>query len=578
MRSRPPWLYGISSEDTPPAQGDRLLLWLARRQWRTLLAGVGFGIPWMLGTALIPAAIGRAVDDGIVARDGRALALWSAAVLGLGAVSALTGNGRHWFAAKNWLIAAFRAGLVADRAVRRAGPALTRNVPAGEVLTSFTSDFAQMGQSFDVLARFSGAVASFVVVAILLLGSSVPLGLVVLIGGPLLVGSLAFVMRPLQRRQQAQRDAAGRLTALGADTVAGLRVLRGIGGEPAFLDRYRAQSESVRVAGVRVAGTQALLDTAQVLLPGIVVLVVTAVGARLAVEGRITPGQLVAFYGYTAFLTMPLQTAVEMADKLITTRVAAGRIARILAVEPDHPAITTGHVDALLTPRGSRPGTHLREPASGVVVAPGLMTALVSDRPEDTAAIAARLGRIAPGRHGVTWGDLALDDLDLGEVRARILVSESDPRLFSGELRDEIGGPDDAARRAALEVADAGDALAALDGGLGGHLEERGRALSGGQRQRLALARALVRDPEVLVLVEPTSAVDAHTEARVADRIAQYRRGCTTVVVTASPLLLDHADVVLFLESGRVVTRGRHRDLVRHHERYRAVVLRGGED
>ena len=105
-------------------------------------------------------------------------------------------------------------------------------------------------------------------------------------------------------------------------------MLRGIGGEDAFLARYRAQSEAVRLAGVRVAGTQATLDAAQVLLPGIFVLVVTAIGARLAVTGEISPGQLVAFYGYTAFLTMPLQTAVEFADKLITTRVAARRIAR----------------------------------------------------------------------------------------------------------------------------------------------------------------------------------------------------------------------------------------------------------
>ncbi|MGL5817775.1 MAG: ATP-binding cassette domain-containing protein, partial [Phycicoccus sp.] len=133
-------------------------------------------------------------------------------------------------------------------------------------------------------------------------------------------------------------------------------------------------------------------------------------------------------------------------------------------------------------------------------------------------------------------------------------------------------------RLAAVDVADARDALAAVDGGLGGELEERGRSLSGGQRQRLALTRALLRDPELLVLVEPTSAVDAHTEARIAGRLAAARRGRTTVVVTASPLLLDTADTVLLLDDGRVVDRGTHRELSRRNPAYRSVVVRGEEE
>ena len=570
MPKRPPWQYGVRPDDHAPADADRLLVWLARRQWRTLLAGACFGIPWMLSVALVPAAVGRAVDDGIVAHDGRALVTWALAVVGLGLVSAAAGNGRHWFAVKNWLVAAFRAGTIADRSVRRTGPALTRTMPAGEVLASFTSDFGRMGHSFDVFARFMGAIVSFVVVAVILLRGSLLLGLIMLCGGPLLVASLAFVMKPLQRRQSAQREEAGRLTALGADTVAGLRVLRGIGGEDSFLARYRVQSQAVKEAGWRVAGTQATLDAAQVLLPGLFVLVVTGVGARLAVAGEISPGELVAYYGYTAFLTIPLQTAVEMADKLITTRVAARRIARIVGTAPDHPNLPA-------TARVPAPGV-LTDPASGVTAEPGQLTALVSARPEETAAVAARLGRTLPGRHGVTWGALALDDLPLEEVRARVLVSEADPRLFSGPLRRELGGADDDARLAVLDVTDAHDALAAVDGGLDGELEERGRSLSGGQRQRLALARALLRDPDVLVLVEPTSAVDAHTEARIAGRLAQHRKGRTTVVVTASPLLLDHADVVHLVDGGLVVATGTHRELSRGNEVYRAVVVRGEED
>ena len=97
------------------------------------------------------------------------------------------------------------------------------------------------------------------------------------------------MIRPLQARQREQREQVGQLTAVGADTVAGLRVLRGIGGERVFLERYRRRSEEVRLAGVRVALPQATLDSAQVLLPGVFVVIVTGLGARLAIEGRSAP-------------------------------------------------------------------------------------------------------------------------------------------------------------------------------------------------------------------------------------------------------------------------------------------------
>ncbi|GAA4393782.1 ABC transporter ATP-binding protein [Ornithinibacter aureus] len=587
-----PWPYATAPDAAPPLDADRLILWLARHQWRTLVGGVLFGVPWMLSIALVPAAIGKAVDDGLVARDPRALVTWAAAIMGLGLVSAVTTNGRHWFAVRNWLVSSFRTAVVTERAVRRAGPAVTRQMPAGEVVTSFASDFWRMGEVFDVTARLAGAIVSFIVVSAILLRGSVLLGVIMLVGGPLLLASLALVVRPLHRRQQAQREEAGQLTALGADTVAGLRVLRGIGGEDTFLARYAAQSERVRLAGVRLSPVQATLDAAQVLLPGIFVVVVTGIGAHLAVAGEITPGQLVAFYGYTAFLTMPLRTATEFVDKLTRTRVAARRIVKILTIEPDHAPAGRTSGDLLVdvgTQAGRTSGdllvdvgtpevdvmADLADAASGVVVAPGQFTALVSADPEDTAQIAQRLGRLLPGRHGVRWGDVDLDDLPIERVRSLVVVSGADPHLFSGPVRDTLGGADDAAREVAVHVASASDAVDSLDGGLDGELEERGRALSGGQRQRLALARAVLRDPEVLVLVEPTSAVDAHTEARIAQRLAAHRAGRTTVVVTASPLLLDTADAVLFVQGGTVTATGRHRDLLRTHPAYRDVVLRG---
>jgi ABC-type multidrug transport system fused ATPase/permease subunit len=160
-------------------------------------------------------------------------------------------------------------------------------------------------------------------------------------------------------------------------------------------------------------------------------------------------------------------------------------------------------------------------------------------------------------------------------------VSETDPRLFTGTLRDELdpwGDHDDATILAALAVASGDDVLEALPGGLDNEVEERGRAFSGGQRQRLALTRALLTDAETLVLVEPTSAVDAHTEARIAARLTEARAGRTTVVMSASPLILDRADDVVFLRDGKVVATGTHQQLMAEHPDYRRTVVRGEED
>lgn len=139
----------------------------------------------------------------------------------------------------------------------------------------------------------------------------------------------------------------------------------------------------------------------------------------------------------------------------------------------------------------------------------------------------------------------------------------------------------------AMYIADAHDVLDSLPDGIEGEIPEKGRSLSGGQRQRVALARALLTDPEILVLIEPTSAVDAHTEARIAQRLTDWRRGRTTLIVTASPLVLDHVDDVIFLEDGSVVTHGTHRELLdlptgaeggREAARYRRVVGRSLDD
>ena len=550
----------------------RFLVWIGRHQVGTLLAGVSFGVLWMVAQALMPFAIGRAVEEGIVAHDNRALAEWTLILLGLGATQAVAGVMRHRFAVSNWLQASFRMAQVVAHHAARAGPAIRSRLSTGEVVATVSNDAMRAGGAFDISARLAGAIVSYIVVAFILLSASVTLGLVVLLGVPALVLLMGTVIKPLQARQAEQREEVGKLTALGADTAAGLRVLRGIGGEHAFFERYRKRSQEVRQAGVRVALPQSTLDAAQVFIPGLFVVLVTWLGARFALSGKIGPGDLVAFYGYAAFLVLPLRTAAEAVDKITRSVVGAKRMLAVLGVDRD---IAEPESPVAEPP----PGVPLVDPRSGLIVEPGQLIGLVSSTPTEAAAIADRLGRFGED-DGVALGDVPLAALPTETVRRRIVVSEADPVLFSGTLRSELDpwgrvDGDDEQLHAAIAVANAEDVVETLPEGLDANVEERGRSFSGGQRQRLVLARALLSDAEVLVLVEPTSAVDAHTEARIALRLREARAGKTTVVITSSPLMLDQTDRVVLVEDGRVVAEGTHRELLRTSDAYRWTVTRG---
>ena len=551
----------------------RLLVWVGRRQLGTLLGGVLFGILWMVAQALMPFALGQAIEEGIVDDDSDALALWAGALLALGGLQAVAGVMRHRFAVSNWLQASFRLAQVVAHHAARSGPAVRARLSTGEVVATVSNDAMRAGGAFDITARLSGAIVSYGVVAFILLSSSVVLGVIVLVGVPALVLTLGTVIRPLQARQAEQREEVGRLTALGADTAAGLRVLRGIGGEQAFLDRYRLRSQRVRQAGVRVAVPQSTLDAAQVLVPGLFVVLVTWIGARFALSGRIGVGELIAFYGYAAFLVIPLRTAAEAVDKITRALVGARRMLDVLGVERQ--------VADPATPAAEPPaGVPLVDERSGLVVEPGLLTCLVAAVPDAAVAVADRLGRFGDD-DGVLLGDVRLSALPVEAVRRRIVVSEADPLLFSGTLRRELdpwGRATDDEILTAISVANAEDVLEALPARLDAPVDERGRSFSGGQRQRLVLARALLSGAETLVLVEPTSAVDAHTEARIAVRLREARAGRTTVVVTTSPLVLAQADRVVLLEDGRVVAQGGHSELLRSNASYRDTVTRGEED
>ena len=608
----------------PPSLGaGALLRWLLRRAAVPVTLATLAACTSNIIQAIVPAFLGQALDAGI--ENGLNGRVWGigALLLVLFVVYAVGDTMLSYFGVTAWMRTAFDVDRLVGRQISATGKDLSRQVSTGEVATIIASDADYLGKLIEHLPALLGAAASFLVVAVLMLRTSVSLGLIVILGMPLVAAIVTLVIRPLQKRQAVQREAQSAVTTITTDTVAGLRILRGIGGEDVFARRYRDASQELRRRGVEVASSQATLMTLQVLLPGLFAAIVVWVAARMAVAGSLTPGGLITFYGYTAYLSWPLWVFTSSVQDYTRAVVGARRLSRLLEVAPAAGSL----VERLnLDPAAAHPVSgDLVDTGSGLHLKEGRMTALVCPDPQVSADLATRLGRFTDAGPTVTLAGRPLTTMPLEQVRASVVVSGATAQLFTGTLREALdvrGGPEpqpagledlvraeaerttgaDVDQRVrpqereapgddrlieAIGIADAGDVLTSLSEGLAGMITEKGRSLSGGQRQRVALARALLTEAPTLVLIEPTSALDSHTEARVAAQVHRARAGRTTVVVTASPLVLEACDEVVLLDSsGTELLRSTHRELMAmardgHAQAadYRAVVSRAmGED
>nr|WP_206209367.1 ABC transporter ATP-binding protein [Streptomyces sp. SID10362] len=578
------------------------MAWLVRRQWPRCLAGAVLASVWMVLLAATPYLMARAVDHGLEPGDLGALAGWTGAMVAVGGVNAWLGMMRHRTMTKVRMDANFRTVKVVVAHATRLGAALRAQVGTGEVVTIGVGDVQTISGSLTAVGPGVGAVAAYATVGGLMLSVSTRLALVVLLGVPLLAVALGPLMGRLQGRETEYRERQSVLTARIGDLAGGLRVLNGLGGKGLVADAFRRDSGRLREQGYRVGAVTSWIQALGMGLPMLFLALVTWMGARLAAQGRISVGELVSVYGYVVALGWPVAFLIEMGHQLSRGVVAARRVVAFLRLEP---APDKGTREAPAEPSA------LHDPTSGVRILPGRLTALVTTHPSDATDILDRLGRYTPS--DATWGDIPLADIPLPQIRSRILVAAPEADLFAGPLSNVIGDEEtpvrgagsvdlrlrrvgatshnaaaDAEQRtgadewakltAAIHAAAAEDIVRALPDGLETPIEAQARNLSGGQRQRVRLARALLTDPEVLLTAEPTSALDAHTEATVADRLKRARKGRTTVLAATSPLLLDRADVVHHLVDGKVAATGTHRELLDTEPGYRALVARDADD
>ncbi|MEU8574249.1 ABC transporter ATP-binding protein [Streptomyces asoensis] len=586
--------------------GRDVLTRSVRGQARRVGLGAALGCVHQLGEALVPVLIGVVIDQAVAGQDAGRLLMWLAVL----AVVYVTLSWSFRLGARAGERGAEEAAhtlrlAIVRRVLDARGGAEDGRLP-GELANVATEDAKRVGAVNMALMSGTWAVAGVTASAVALLLTSVPLGLIVLLGTPVLLWLGHLLSKPLERRSEAEQDRAAHASGVAADLVAGLRVLKGLGARRAAVERYRRTSRLSLAATLRAARAESWQTGLVLALTGGFIALIALVGGRLALDGSLSLGQLVSAVGLALFLLGPLETFAWVNAELAQGRASAARIARVLSAEP---AVVGGHDPVPQPVRGELRlrGVRLGDGAEGVDldVAAGRLTGIAVTDPACAEALLRCLGRERDPESGTVELDgVPLTRFDPAQLRAAVLVAAHDAVLFDGSLADNVtpraqprgdgaqgdGAPDGSAAERpagdadgdadaellterAMSAAHADEVARSLPHGTATGVGEGGRSLSGGQRQRVLLARALRAGPPVLVVHDPTTAVDALTEARIAEGLREIRRGRTTLVVTNSPALLAVADRVVLLDGGRVGAEGTHAELVRADATYRTAVL-----
>ncbi|KHS53286.1 ABC transporter transmembrane domain-containing protein [Brevibacterium linens] len=549
-----------------PETGAQLLRRAARRRIRPLLGGSGALSVWQVCEALVPVAIGIIVDRAIIPLSIPALII---SIIGLGVLFTVLSVVGYRFGARLCNAAREHEAHALRVEITHAAltaPSLPADRTSGEVLSIASADADTAAASFQQAGRGIASVLGMITAAVFLLIADPVTGLVVLIAVPIGLLIVALPGRSVSARATAQLEAVASAGRSASDLMHGLRVIKAMGGEPWAVRRYRITSDAAADAGVatgertgRLAGVGALVMSA------VLAIVLIVAGLRL-IDGQMSVGALIGILGMTAFLTEPMRALAEIVGLFAQSHGAADRIARLLTdlaeaapttrdTADSGPNVTTAESGITIT------GWPANSAADELTTAGGTLTCIVSEDAEDAAellsALTSHARSLGPARMLVAPHDV---DLFEGTIGSNITMVVADERSDAADEADHPPIPAEV-----LTASGADELLDLVDGGLDYRIQELGGNLSGGQRQRVALARALNAAPQILVLAEPTTAVDAVTEARIADGLCRLRRRTreqATIILTSSPAFLAAADTVVYRPTSGPPLIGRHADLL----------------
>jgi ABC-type multidrug transport system fused ATPase/permease subunit len=563
-----------------PVTTGRFVRIMLSSQWPRVLGGLASGIAWMLMLAILPIALGRAVDDGVRSESGSHVSLWVAVI-----VAIVLSEGVVWVIRHHSAMGLFERSfawccqLVFER-VLDSQDGVESHVTPGDLVSLMASDARRVANMFDLVCRGGGAVVAFSFVVVAMTVVHWQLAFVALATIVPLVCWMLLCMRVLVRRNREMQHSLSQASSVAADMIGALRVVKGLSAEPRAVSAYEAHSDHIMRTSLLTLSIRARTFAVDICISGAVAAVVGWVGARYVANGAMSIGELVTFTGWSVFLVLPLLTFSELARKITIGTVCARRIVDVLNIEPAY-VDADDAIDAIVErPTLSFRGVTLEIHGDVVVrdvsfdVTPGAPIAVVCDPSAAMAMMNAlrRTGTVTSG--AIEIGDVELARMTLRSLRAQMLVMDHDAVLISGSLRQNLelaaAGVSDEQMLDAMSLAAGADIVDAVPGGLDGSVTERGRSLSGGQRQRVGLARALLARHPVLVLDDPTSALDAFTEADAVDGLFRSRSGAATLVFTSSPTVLDAVtSVVLLGDDGSAIAQGAHGELLASHADYR---------
>jgi ATP-binding cassette subfamily B protein len=572
-------------------------LWRVRRYvrphlrqmiWLLVAAGASAG-----ASIVVPLVVRGVVDGPVRHGDTRGLLMLGGLALALGLFEALLIFIRRWTQSATALgmEAAMRQDLYAH--LQRLPTAFHDRWQSGQLLARATSDLNMIRRflSFGIIFLIVN-VATYIAVVTLLLHLHWPLGLLVALSSlPLFLVSRRFTKRYFAMSRKMQ-DQIGDLATQVEESAQGIRVIKSFGRRRWQSDRFAAGAQKVHDTALRKVRVQASTWSQLDLIPNVTLALVLVIGAVEVSRGALTLGGIVAFVSLQVMLVWPIDALGWIIANGQEAMTAADRIYEVLDTEPsivDRPdaiAATPRDVTGAVRFEGvsfTYPGTD----------SPVLRHIDLKIRPGETMAIVGATGSgktslvsLVPRLYDVSTGRITIDGRDIRDYRLTSLrqivgVAFEEPTLFSMSVRENLtlGRPDatDADIDEALDVAQAGF-VRDLPWGLDTRVGEQGLSLSGGQRQRLALARAVLGQPRVLVLDDPLSALDVHTEALVEEALARVLADTTALLVVHRPSTVALADRVALLLDGEIAAVGTHSELLATVPEYRDVLSAEADD
>lgn len=581
-----PSISSLIKTVAPHTKGQ--LAWLVAA---TVVAVIG-----AVAALLMPQVLRVLVDGPIADGDRSALLPVTLVVLGLGIFEALMVLARRLFTVNSSTRIEFNARMALFRRLVDLSTSFHDRWPSGQLLTRITQDLnlTRRWIAFGVIQLIVSAAMLLTGVVLMATVNSILALIYFLSVGPLIWLTMRFERVYLKLSRQAQ-DKSGDVATVVEESVKGIRIIKAFGRGPEALEWLGTEAGELRDLEVKRGQTEANLMRSLVLIPNLTIGACLLISAWFASLGWVSLGGVVAFFATVTMLRVPIQAIGFLLAFSLEALSAIARYKEVIEEpvtidDPDDPvALASTTAGARLTfdevtfrfsdqgPEEPPVFDHLN-----LEVAPGERLALVGL----TGSGKSTLLLLAARLHDVTGGSVQIDGVDVRDLtrvqlREQMAVTFEDPTLFSASIRDNValGAPElaDAQVAAALDVASA-DFVERLPNGTETVIGEEGQSLSGGQRQRLALARAVAMSPRLMLLDDPLSALDVHTEQTVTHALDEVLGDTTALIVAHRPSTVALADRVALLDHGRIVETGTHSELLATSERYRYVISSMAEE